>query len=276
MNKGYQTPDFSLGGIERKVDGSALVPMAGHLPYSLELRSSKLLDVLLEVFSAQISQGDNRANLRKKINSWLYVRTRPGIYLELNNHLHLAYADQRDGSGTQHWWRLFFDDRFKEKIEAASCSNALTISKKTEQCEEEKTTQAQHTNFNSQREWGGMYFRSESEIKIAEKLDKAGVLFFANARGRISGEGSPRSQTQMTGRIEVDFLVFCRGKFMILEVDGQHHQNGEQTLRDYRRDRILLREGIPTVRFTAEECFNYSTEVVSEFLKIFNSSTNCG
>ena len=274
MNKVYQTPEFSLGGIERKVDGSALVPIAGHLPYSLELRSSKLLDVLLELFSTQISQGDNRANLRKKINSWLYVRTRPGIYLELNNHLHLAYADQRDGSGTQHWWRLFFDERFKERIQAASRSNALTISTNPNRGAEPKTTQAQHTNFNSQKEWGGMYFRSESEIKIAEKQEQAGILFFANARGRISGENSPRSQTQITGRIEVDFLVFCRGKCMILEVDGQHHQNGEQTLRDYIRDRVLLREGIPTVRFTAEECFNYSTDVVSEFLKIFNSSTN--
>jgi hypothetical protein len=55
-----------------------------------------------------------------------------------------------------------------------------------------------------------------------------------------------------------------------LEVDGQHHQNGEQTLRDYVRDRVLLREGIPTARFTAEDCFNRSAEVVDEFLGMFS------
>lgn len=263
--------EIGFEGIERQVDGGALVPIGSNLPYRLELRTSKLLDVLLELFSSRISQSGKRSEIKKKINGWLYARTRPGFYIELSsNHLHLAYADQRDGHGSQHWWRLFFDEHYREKIECTSRSTALTISERETQRANGTTPQAERANVNPPKEWGGMYFRSESEIKIAEKLDKAGVLFFANARGRISKEGSPVSCNQMTGRIELDFLVVYRGKCMILEVDGQHHQNGEQTLRDYVRDRVLLREGIPTARFTAEECFNRSAEVVDEFLGMFS------
>lgn len=56
---------------------------------------------------------------------------------------------------------------------------------------------------------------------------------------------------------------------MILEVDGQHHQEGTNTIRDYVRDRVLLREGIPTARFTAQECLNQTSDVVTEFLELF-------
>lgn len=129
--------ELGFEGIERQIDGGALVPIGGHLLYCLELRSSALLNVLLELFSSQISQGGRRAELRKKINNWLYARTRPGFYIELSSkHLHLAYANQRDGHGSQHWWRLFFDEHYREKIEFTSRSTALTISER----------EAQHTN----------------------------------------------------------------------------------------------------------------------------------
>jgi hypothetical protein len=34
-------------------------------------------------------------------------------------------------------------------------------------------------------------------------------------------------------------------------------------------DRVLLREGIPTPRFTAFECINKTVDVVTEFLELF-------
>ena len=60
-----------------------------------------------------------------------------------------------------------------------------------------------------------------------------------------------------------------RRYMMILEVDAQHHQEGSQTVRDYVRDHILLREGIPTVRFTAQECISRTELVITEFLELF-------
>ena len=247
-------------GREHHVSSSSLVSLGGKLPYYHELRTSVLLNVLITFSSKQ-----DKKTIRKKINQWLYSRTRPGFYLELDNHLHLAYADQRDGHGSQHWWRLFFDDQYREQIENATKSSALTVGTKVP---ESNRSSAGH---NAYKEWGGMYFRSSAEIAIAEELDKRNVLFFGNIRGRLSDKDSPAAKASqcLSGRVELDFLVFKDRKCMILEVDGQHHQEGTQTIRDYVRDRVLLREGIPTARFTAQECIAKTVDVVTEFLKLF-------
>ena len=246
------------GGKEHNVSSSSVVSIGGKLPLYQELKTSKLLDILT-IFSSSSDK-----NLRKKINRWLYSRTRPGFYMELDNHLHLAYADQRDGHGSQHWWRLFFDEKFREKIETATKSSALTVGNKAPQSDRSST-------HNAYKEWGGMYFRSQPEIAIAEELDKRKVLFFGNVRGRVNEQDLPaaKSSQTMSGRVELDFLVFKDRKCIVLEVDGNHHQEGSQTVRDYVRDRVLLREGIPTVRFTAQECITKTADVVTEFLELF-------
>jgi hypothetical protein len=147
---------------------------------------------------------------------------------------------------------LFFNKNWKPKVEEIVNSTALLVSSIGSSNEEEAF------RATSPLEWGGMNFRSRTEIKIAKELYKRNILFFANARGQVGREGSLASDRSgwLTGRIEADFLVFHQGKCKILEVDRQHHQEGSQTFRDYVRDRVLLREGIPTVRFTADECFN--------------------
>ena len=246
-------------GKEHRVSSNSLVSLGGKLPYYQELRTSVLLNVLI-TFSAKKDR-----NIRKKINQWLYSRTRPGFYLELNGHLHLAYADQRDGHGSQHWWRLFFDEQFREKIENATKSSSLTVGTKASEDNQ------QAAGHNAYREWGGMYFRSSAEIAIAEELDKRNVLFFGNVRGRLQIQDLPaaKASESLSGRVELDFLVFKHRRCMILEVDGQHHQEGTQTIRDYARDRVLLREGIPTARFTAFECINRTADVITEFLELF-------
>lgn len=246
-------------GIEHRSSNS-LVSIGGKLPYYQELRTTSLLNVLLIM-----SQQKGKAN-RKRINRWLFSRTRPGFYMELNEHLHLAYADQRDGHGSQHWWRLFFDKNYQEQIENATKVTALTVGKKVPESNDNSAP-----GHNAYKEWGGMYFRSKAEIAIAEELDKRNVLFFANVKGRLNYEDLPASKASgyLSGRVEVDFLVFKNSKCMILEVDGQHHQEGSQTVRDYVRDRVLLREGLPTARFTGQECMNKTADVITEFLELF-------
>lgn len=213
---------------------------------------------------------------RSKANQWLYARTRPGFYLQLNTHLHLAYADQRDGAGSQHWWRLFFDRSLKEQIETITRCQANLVGADSDDSSNSKGGRSSRSAIDLSRlydkEWGGMYFRSDAEISIARELDQKNMLFFANARGRVSGQGATITRTQsfFTGRLEVDFLIFYRGKCLSLEVDGQHHSQGDQVIRDYGRDRLLLREGIPTVRFTAQECLNQASDVVSELLHVFS------
>ena len=107
-------------------------------------------------------------------------------------------------------------------------------------------------------EWGGLYLRSEAELRIAKAIDQQEILFFANARGRVSLLNAPVSNDQSNGRVEADFMIFHQRKCLILEVDGQHHLEGEQATRDYARDRMLLRAGLPTVRFTGRDCIRSS------------------
>lgn len=167
-----------------------LVSVGGKLPLLRELRTSQLLDFFVAL------SANKEKNLRKRINQWLYPKTRPGFYMEIKPNLHLAYADQRDGHGTQHWWRLFFDEHWQERIEQIVRGSAIVVGRSN----------------NGTTEWGGMMFRSPVEVKIAEALDRRGLLFFGNARGRIGGQGSPLSASTLTGRLEIDFLVFHRTK----------------------------------------------------------------
>jgi Protein of unknown function (DUF559) len=245
-------------GTKEHHNHSGLVPLSGQLPLCLELPTPKVLDVILALHSKTQNQAELKT-LRKKLNERLYPRTRPGSYLEVNENLHLAYMGQPDGHGKQHWWRLFFVEALREQIEAVVHGSALAVSDKV-------TSQPPG---GATREWGGLYLRSEAEVRIAQALDRRRVLFFANCRGRVSDAGSPVSASKTNGRVEVDFLVFVKGRGMILEIDGLHHNAGSQTERDYGRDRLLLREGIPTARFTAQECYTQPTDVVSEFLNLF-------
>jgi very-short-patch-repair endonuclease len=79
------------------------------------------------------------------------------------------------------------------------------------------------------------------------------------------------SNGQLTGRVEADFLVFSQGKGVVLEVDEAHHAEGAQVIRDYARDRVLLRSGLPTVRFTANDCMERPDKVVTELLSILKA-----
>jgi len=143
--------EFSPEGVEHQVS-SSLVPIGGKLPNFIEVQTGKLLNILIDLPQ---NPDVNRSQLRSKINKWLYTRTRPNFYIEMHEYLHLAYADQRSGSGTQHWWRLFFDDRLKQKIENITKSSALTVNEQ----QTEQTYQSATGDINPSKEWGGMHFR---------------------------------------------------------------------------------------------------------------------
>lgn len=116
-----------------------------------------------------------------------------------------------------------------------------------------------------------MYFRSQAALAIAKVLQEKGVLFFANSQGTASLEGLPITKDAhgMVERLEADFLVFRGGRCICLEVDGRQHQKRDHAFRDYAKERVLLREQIPTVRFPAQECLVRPALVIAEFLNLF-------
>ena len=112
--------------------------------------------------------------------------------------------------------------------------------------------------FNSQEQiyhWNGLRFRSEAQIKIAEALDRAGVLFFPNSKARITTTEGRENQ-------EPDFLIFHNGKWGILEVDGEV---------DDERDRHFQSHGIPIIHhYDSTSCSEQPDLIVQEFLDILS------
>lgn len=112
------------------------------------------------------------------------------------------------------------------------------------------------------QEWEGLTFRSTAELLIAQALQRAGVLFFANARCLF-----PEGEDHKAFR-ESDFLVMTNGRWGVLEVDGRRWHS-ETAADDHHRDRLFKRHGAWCVeRFDAEQCSQKPDWVVSEFLSV--------
>lgn len=105
-----------------------------------------------------------------------------------------------------------------------------------------------------------MKFASQSEIRIAQELEKRGVLFLP----------LPLAVRHETGNFykdhrEVDFLICEDGVWGVLEV-AYHPNRYEQ---DKEKDAWFKKSGILcTEHYTAERCFNHPSEVVEEFLGV--------
>jgi hypothetical protein len=116
------------------------------------------------------------------------------------------------------------------------------------------------------RIWNNLRFRSQSEVRLAIALDRAGVLFLPNCRGRLN---TPHGRENR----EADFLVCCEGKWGILEVDGEPFHPPSRTVQDHERDRLFKAHGIRVVEhFDASECFENALKVVERFLEILRRS----
>jgi hypothetical protein len=114
--------------------------------------------------------------------------------------------------------------------------------------------------------WNNLNFRSESEVRIAQALDKLNILFFPNCKGRL---GTSRARENR----EADFLICYKSKWGILEVDGEPFHPPSRTVADHARDRLFKYHGIPVVEhFDAAECFENAEKVVRQFLAILSQN----
>lgn len=119
----------------------------------------------------------------------------------------------------------------------------------------------QAIGFKATRTYEGLRFRSESEVRVAQALDRAGVMYVPNCRARIGSKDRRRN-------IEADFLVMVDGKWGVLEVDGEQWHAGLAS-RDHERDRPFHFHGAAKVqRFDAGECFENPDGVVKKFLAL--------
>lgn len=124
-------------------------------------------------------------------------------------------------------------------------------------------TNASHkTQFNQPKkvEWQNLHFRSVSEVKIAQALNRANILFFPNSICRLNTNQGRRN-------LECDFLICYQGNWGILEVDGEPFHPASRAAEDHKRDGFFLDHGVSVHRFDADECFNFPDDVVKRFLQ---------
>lgn len=113
------------------------------------------------------------------------------------------------------------------------------------------------------RVWNGLRFRSESEVRIAQALDRASVLFLPNCKARVTDDTGVRLNR------EPDFLVCIDGKWGIIEVDGELFHPPSRTVHDHERDGLFKQQGVSVVEhFDATDCFNRPDDVVRTFLAL--------
>jgi hypothetical protein len=107
--------------------------------------------------------------------------------------------------------------------------------------------------------WQNLRFRSESEKRIAQALDRAGVLFIPNCLARLTTPEGRKNK-------EPDFVVCNQGRWGILEVDGEPFHPPTRTVEDHKRDRDFRKYGIQVEHFDASECYQQPDRVVKDFL----------
>jgi hypothetical protein len=103
---------------------------------------------------------------------------------------------------------------------------------------------------------------AQSEARLAQALEKAGVLFLPNGSARL---GLARERCNK----EADFLVCRHGRWGILEVDGEPFHPPSRMTEDPERDRLFKSHGVLVVEhFDAAECFENAEGVIQKFLFI--------
>ena len=193
-------------------------------------------------------------------SDWLHanVRHRPERRMQLGIYI-IEYKGQPGGYKTQHKWRIYTNEvREKARLDEVVNLKVLGIIHNKKQPEQSPGYPDEPFT------WNGLQLRSPAEQKIAEELEKRKILFFANARCRIT------ARIGLTETKEVDFLVYYKGNSRILEVDGQEYH--QSAAKDHQRDRLFERQGIRCTRFTAKECLDDPINVVDEFLELFDIS----
>jgi len=108
--------------------------------------------------------------------------------------------------------------------------------------------------------WNNLRFRSETEKRIAQALDKAGVLFLPNCLARLNTPEGRKNK-------EPDFVICKDGKWGILEIDGPFHTPATAA-EEHERDRYFRDYGIKVERYKADKCYQQPDKVVTEFLNL--------
>jgi hypothetical protein len=111
-------------------------------------------------------------------------------------------------------------------------------------------------------------FRSKGEIAIYDEMKQRNVLFFPNPAA-VFGTTAVEYGDKVDKR-EPDFLVCYKGKWGILEINGDDFHSGiAKTTKDHQRARRFNHYGVFFIQaYSADQCKSDAVGVVDEFLKL--------
>jgi hypothetical protein len=109
-------------------------------------------------------------------------------------------------------------------------------------------------------EYRGTRYRSKTEIRVAQALDEANVLYFP----------LPLGIRHYTRIAEPDFLVIQLGRVGVLEIDGPHHTPLTRAQEDARAAK-LIQSGVRFVHHVAvRDVDEDASAVVKNFLALLS------
>ena len=136
--------------------------------------------------------------------------------------------------------------------------------------EQQRTTGLNNCFFNQEKTilHDGLRFRSRGEIAIYDELKQRSVLFFPNPAAVMGTVGTEFGAK--VAKKEPDFLICYKGKWGILEINGDDFHSGVvQTAKDHDRARQFQHYGVFFIQaFALNRCKNDPCAVVDEFLKL--------
>jgi hypothetical protein len=116
-----------------------------------------------------------------------------------------------------------------------------------------------------------LWFRSKGEVAIYDELKQRDVLFFPNPAAVLGTSGAEYGQ--QVKKLEPDFLICCKGKLGILEINGDSFHSGlVKTTKDHDRARLFNCYGVYFVQaYDSERCKNDPVGVIDEFLMLLSN-----
>ncbi len=163
---------------------------------------------------------------------------------------------------------------FAKLRESDSCQADLQGSKmpndKTEsgkeiiQPEQAEIQAVQSNPENRLHYWNGYHLRSDEHLKIAEALERTGILFIPNPKQRLTTPEGRENQ-------EFDFMILHQGKSGILQIDSEESQ--QEPVKEEELHRLFKYHGIRIVQHCdASRCGEEPDRVVQEFLEMLSQA----
>jgi hypothetical protein len=235
-----------------------IAQVSGYDSEYIKATGAKLWKLLTEVFGEKVKKGNLQSVLKRYLrrNQITFHRDRViGVNLSGGS------LSEANLSGAKLFANLGQSDSCQgDFYKAKRPDDKIELLQEDEiNAEAEVNPIASSNSESSSHFWNGWQFRSQAEVKIAEALDRAGVLFYPNATARLTTPDGRKNQ-------DPHFLVGSEGKLGILFVDGVEEDEAET-------DRLLQTQGIRIIHhYPVTQCTEDSDWVVLEFLQALSQA----